>query len=293
MYSVIENEIRSNLQRPAEEASAAFDVAQAELSRARNVLNNANSLLERGLEEVRHNQSAYDDAVSAVANQRNRLQNICSTRSCGTGKCVLINVRYHKFHDSYSDFIAVCTGCFDGTTCCGTAWGHCVCRRPRWNGCCHRVSDPTCEAQNAACEALREPIRLALRGAEALIDSTRQSLQVANAAISGLQQAVNEAERGVRVAQEAVNVVETNYAAGLQAAGLISRLGLGGLISIQEISFDVDLATAADGSFSGSVTAAFAGAAETTVSLHVNLHDITSMARQLVSHIGNHLSSLF
>lgn len=87
--------------------------------------------------------------------------------------------------------------------------------------------------------------------------------------------------------------MQTMYATGLQAADFISRLGLNNLISIQEITFDADLSTAAGGSFSASVTAAFAGAAETTVSLHVNLHDTTSMAQQLADHIGNGLSSLF
>ena len=87
--------------------------------------------------------------------------------------------------------------------------------------------------------------------------------------------------------------METTYAAGLEAANLISRLGVNGLINIRQISFDVELATAAGGSFSGSATAVFAGAAETTVSLNVNLFDILSMARQLANHIGNGLSSLF
>ena len=188
---------------------------------------------------------------------------------------------------------AVCVGCLDGTTCCGTAWGHCVCYRPRWNGCCHRVTDPTCEAANAACTALREPIRLALSGAEALVQTTSRTLDVANAAISGLQQAVNVAQGGVTVAEGAVSAVQTTYAAGLQAADFISRLTVNGLISIREISFDVALSTASGGAFSGSITAAFAGAAETTISLQVNLYDVTSMASQLANHIGNGLSSLF
>ena len=188
---------------------------------------------------------------------------------------------------------AVCTGCFDGTTCCGRAWGHCVCHRPRWNSCCHRITDPVCEAQNIACRALRESIRLALDVAEALVDTRRQALNAANTAINGLEQAVNGAQTGLSVAQDAVNAIQTTYAAGLQAADFISRLSINGLISIREISFDVNLGTAASGSFSGSITAAFAGAAETTVSLNVNLLDITAMARQLANQIGSGLSSLF
>ena len=145
----------------------------------------------------------------------------------------------------------------------------------------------------AACEALKAPISLALTVARELVKSTGGTLDIANAAISGLQQAVNVAQQGVTVAEEAVSAVQTTYAAGLQAADFISRLTVNGLISIREISFDVALSTASGGAFSGSITAAFAGAAETTISLQVNLYDITSMASQLANHIGNGLSSLF
>ena len=46
-------------------------------------------------------------------------------------------------------------------------------------------------------------------------------------------------------------------------------------------------------SFSGSVRAVFAETAQTTVSIHINLHDITSMAKQLADHIGKDFSLLY
>ena len=61
----------------------------------------------------------------------------------------------------------------------------------------------------------------------------------------------------------------------------------------KEISFSANLDVAAGGSFSGSVRAVFAGAAETTVSININLHDIISMAKQLADHIGSEFSSIF
>ena len=91
----------------------------------------------------------------------------------------------------------------------------------------------------------------------------------------------------------AVDGVEAAYAAGLQAAEFIAKLGLNGIISIREISFATSINVAAGGSFSGSVTAVFVGAAEVTVSFSINLYDITSMVKQLVDHIGDGLSSLF
>ena len=88
--------------------------------------------------------------------------------------------------------------------------------------------------------------------------------------------------------------IKTGFVVGLDAANAIANFGVNGLISIQEISFSANLDVAAGGSFSGSVNvrAVFAGAAETTVSININLHDITSMTKheQLVDHIGSGFS---
>ena len=140
---------------------------------------------------------------------------------------------------------------------------------------------------------LKEPIELALRGAEELVDSTRSTLDAAKAALIPLEAAVDAAQLTVDGAEETLRGVQAAFAVGLQAANAIANFGLNGLVSIREISFNARLDVAAGGSFSGSVRAVFAGAAETTVSLDVNLYDITSMARQLAEHIGSGFSSLF
>ena len=97
----------------------------------------------------------------------------------------------------------------------------------------------------------------------------------------------------MRVAEQALEGVNKAFAVGIEAASAVASFGLNGLISIIRISFRANLNHAAGGSFSGSVRAVFAGAAEATVSLNINLHDITSMAKQLADHIGNGFSSLF
>ena len=94
-------------------------------------------------------------------------------------------------------------------------------------------------------------------------------------------------------AEEALKGVKTAFAAGLKAANVIAKFGINGLISIREIKFRASLTAAAGGSFSGSVRAKFAGVTEVTVHLHINLHDIKSMAKQLANHIGKGFSSLF
>ena len=87
LYGAIENEVKSVLQGEANRASDALNVSQGNLDSAIHTLNNANSELERGRSEVQRAQSDVDDAVRELTNLRNRLDSICSTRSCGSGKC--------------------------------------------------------------------------------------------------------------------------------------------------------------------------------------------------------------
>ena len=172
-------------------------------------------------------------------------------------------------------------------------WGACVCVRPTFGSCCTSAPDPVCEAANVACIALKEPLKAALTAAEAVVNTARGTLDAAKAAFIPLQAAVDAARVAVTGAEQALEGVKAAFAVGLQAANAIASFGLNGLISIREISFSANLDVAAGGSFSGSVRAVFAGAAEATVSLNINLHDITSMAKELADHIGNGFSSLF
>ena len=296
LYDVIENQIKNALDSAGKEASAELEAAQRELDRVRGVLDGANSALSAGRDEVNSAQSAFDSAVAEVARLRREVDSICSIKRCSSGK--LSDAIGHDKHilciRNQGLFCpTVCVGCTDGVTCCGKAWGKCVCYRPAWNSCCTRVPDPACEAENTACLALKEPIELALRGAEELVDSTRSTLDAAKAALVPLEAAVDAAQLTVDGAEETLRGVQAAFAVGLQAANAIANFGLNGLVSIREISFNARLDVAAGGSFSGSVRAVFAGAAETTVSFDVNLYDITSMARQLAEHIGSGFSSLF
>lgn len=114
---------------------------------------------------------------------------------------------------------------------------------PTWDGCCSRISDPICETENVACLVLKEPIKLALRGAEELVDASRHTLEVAKAAFAVSEGALIAAEQGVVAAQTTVDGVEAAYSVGLKTAEFIAKLGINGLISIRKISFDVSLIT--------------------------------------------------
>ena len=159
--------------------------------------------------------------------------------------------------------------------------------------CCSNVPDVACEAANTACEDLKAPLKASLTVAEGVVNTARGTLDAAKAALIPLEAAVTAAQATVDGAEQALEGVKAAFAVGLQAANAIANFGLNGLISIREISFSANLDVAAGGSFSGSVRAVFAGAAETTVSLNINLHDITSMAKQLADHIGGGFSLLF
>ena len=115
----------------------------------------------------------------------------------------------------------------------------------------------------------------------------------AKTALIPLEESVTAASKSVEGAQKPLEGVKAAFAIGMDAANAIADFGLNGLISIEEISFSANLDVAAGGSLSGSVRVVFAGAAKKTVSIHINLHDITSMAKQLADHIGKDFSSLF
>ncbi len=187
----------------------------------------------------------------------------------------------------------VCIGCIRGTRCCGEAWGRCICRRPHFESCCSRISDPTCEAANAACNALRATARAALRVVEETVRGARGSVDVADGVLVAAQGVVNTARGALDAAVAVLEVASQTYRLGTEAATAIASVGVSGLVSIRAISFDVSLGAANSGSFSGSVRANFLGQAEVNIGLEINMRDITAMARELANQIGDGLSSLF
>jgi len=163
LYTRIETLIKSTLQSSANAATAAIDGAQRDVNNQRQALNRANNDLRSAQNEVNRANSAFDSAIRELRRVENQLNNACRIRSCRS----------------------VCFGCFDGTSCCGRIFGRCVCRRPRWNGCCRRVTDPICLAGNTACRGLRATISATLSAARRVVDESRRSLDAANAALNG------------------------------------------------------------------------------------------------------------
>ncbi len=104
---------------------------------------------------------------------------------------------------------------------------------------------------------------------------------------------MNIARLSLDVANAALQAALATYKVGIKAAEKIANFSINGLISIREISFDVDLSVASGGSFSGLVRASFLRQAEISVSLKIDTRDITSMAKQLTGEIENDFLLLF
>lgn len=132
-----------------------------------------------------------------------------------------------------------------------------------------------------------------LRVAETAVRESQVTLDIAKVTFDVAKAAVNQAKYTLDAAVAALEVVQHTYRIGVEAATLISSIGLGNMISIEKLEFEVSLSTAATGAFSGSVTACFAGQASTTISIHIDLFNPISMARELGEHVVSGLSSLF
>ena len=85
LYSTLENLIKNGLSAAADDATKAFDDAERDLNSAKDTLNSARGALDDAQDEVDKAQRAFDDAVAEVARLRNRVDSICSTKSCGSG----------------------------------------------------------------------------------------------------------------------------------------------------------------------------------------------------------------
>ena len=143
----------------------------------------------------------------------------------------------------------MCFGCPSGWKCCGKAFGHCICKRPRWDSCCKRVKDPVCVTANAGCATLKKPLDLILQGAIKVVDKSRHGLDVAKGILSAAQGAVDAAKAPLDLAIKALDVVKATYKAGVSALSALANLAPTKIIAISEMYFNVELSVANGGKF--------------------------------------------
>ncbi|XP_065839709.1 uncharacterized protein [Oscarella lobularis] len=158
---------------------------------------------------------------------------------------------------------SICMGCPSWNSCCTRWWGSCI-GCPSWNYCCWRAPNIICEVANLGCKALRGIAYAALWLAEKIVDSSRWTLELAKGVLDAVKWTV-------RIAAE--------------AAKFIVRLGLGGIISIKKIEFDVKIGIAKSGYFSGSIVVSFLRRAEITMGFYLRLPSVQSMASDLADAI--------
>ena len=161
--------------------------------------------------------------------------------------------------------VSQCVGCTK-PKCCKKKWGKCVLPCVKWDNCCTKIkaSDPVCETYNAGCAATKATALKGLDAAQASVNTAKKSLNTANAILASTKAA---------------------YKAGSDAASAIARLGLGGLINIEKIEFDVEIAVASKGQFSGTIKATFLKKNSQSFGFNLRLKSISSMAKDLAEKI--------
>ena len=86
LYHTLEDKIKKSLEKAGKSASSALESAQKELNRVRGVLNGAKSTLQAGHDKVNGAQTKFDGAAAEVEKLRKKVDSVCSTKSCNSGK---------------------------------------------------------------------------------------------------------------------------------------------------------------------------------------------------------------
>ena len=154
-------------------------------------------------------------------------------------------------------FIAECIGCPGPLKCVKTikVWSSrtCILKRPTWNSCCTKVTNPVCIAQNIACEALRKIAHTSLKGAKILKDESKRILDAEIASLKVAEKEFKNSKRSLNIVKAALEGVKRSYKEVTKAISTIGNIGLSGVFDIREVSFDVALSTAATGHFRASI----------------------------------------
>ena len=156
----------------------------------------------------------------------------------------------------------------------------CILKRPTWNSCCTKVTNPTCIAQNKACEALRKTAHTSLKGAKVLVDKSKRILDAALASLKVAEKAVKNSKRSLNIVKAALEGVKRSFKAVTKAISTIGNVGFGGVFDIREVSFDVALSTAATGHFRASIVVSIFRKLK-RFSLNINLRDILSFVKTI------------
>lgn len=170
-------------------------------------------------------------------------------------------------------------------------WGKCI-GCPKWKSCCTRIPDPTCVAANVACQAVRKTAYAALSAAKLVVSAASHSLHVANAALRAAQAIVNSNRWPLEAATGVLEGIKATVKAGATAASAITRLGLGGLIDIRKLEFNVQIALVGSGQFKGTIYARLLGGSVQRMFLTFRLKNVPKMASDLAEKVFPGITSV-
>ena len=142
-----------------------------------------------------------------------------------------------------------------------------------------------CRIRNAACRIIKGVLRGLLWIAEKIVQASKVTLHIANGALYIARGVVAAAKHSLNIVIAALEVVKQLYKIGIEAAILILKFGLGGIIDIRELYFNVGLGGAATGEFSGRIQISFFGQPPIKLGFYINLRDIGKMVKQLITQI--------
>ncbi|CAH1781115.1 unnamed protein product [Owenia fusiformis] len=125
---------------------------------------------------------------------------------------------------------------------------------------------------------------------EKVMEGLAESMNAAKGLMDAAAFLVEKSTNAVTGAQLALDGVNEAQKAGLKAASFITRLTLGGIINIKEISFNVELAVANTGEFGGTIVVSFLGRSDDTFSFQIKLYSIESMVGILVDKVKDLLN---
>ena len=118
-----------------------------------------------------------------------------------------------------------------------------------------------------------------------MVDGSKWTLTLAKRTLETAEHIINISRSPLNVTIRFLEGVKIIVKGGLEAAKSIVRLGLGGIISIRKIKFDVKIGLVSEGHFNGSLEVSFLKKPYVTVSFELRLKSVSDMALDLIDMI--------
>ena len=103
----------------------------------------------------------------------------------------------------------------------------------------------------------------------------------------------NRFSKKLKEARKALLQVKKAFKIGLKVFNFIRRHGIGGIINIRRLWFEVSLESASHGRFAGGINIQFFGRNNLNLSISFNLRQITDLAKQLFRKVLSNIKRIF